>query len=40
MIPYLCKKGSKVNYYDPTGPKKDFKNIKNCKYKKNIKETL
>ena len=39
MIPYLCKKGSKVIYYDPTGPKKNFKNIKNCRYKKSIKDT-
>ena len=39
MIPSLCKSGSKINYYDPTGPKVNFKNIKNCQYKKNIKET-
>ena len=39
MIPSLCKGGSKINYYDPTGPKVNFKNIKNCQYKKNIKET-
>ncbi len=38
MIPYLCKKGAKVNYYDPTGEKKEFKKIKNCKFKKNIKD--
>ena len=38
MIPYLCKKGAIVNYYDPTGEKKEFKKIKNCFYKKNIKE--
>ena len=37
MIPYLCKKGAKVSYYDPTGEKKEFKRIKNCSYKKNIK---
>jgi len=37
MIPYLCKKGAKVNYYDPTGEKKEFKRIKNCSYKHNIK---
>ncbi len=39
MIPTLCKLGSKITYYDPTGPKKNFKNIKNCKYKKSIRET-
>ena len=38
MIPYLCKNGSKVTYYDPTGKKKEFKKINNCKFKKNIKE--
>ena len=38
MIPYLCKHGSKVTYYDPTGPKKDFIRIKNCLYKKNIQD--
>ena len=37
MIPYLCKKGAKVYYYDPSGEKKEFKKIKNCKYTKNIK---
>ena len=39
MIPYLCIKGSQVTYYDPTGPKKNFFKIKNCFYKKTIKET-
>ncbi len=39
MIPTLCRLGSKITYYDPTGPKKNFKNIKNCKYKKSIRET-
>ncbi len=38
MIPYLCKSGSKVTYYDPTGPKKYFLKIKNCRYKKTIKD--
>nr|WP_271628206.1 UDP-glucose/GDP-mannose dehydrogenase family protein [Candidatus Pelagibacter bacterium] len=38
MIPYLCKKGAKVSYYDPTGQKKEFKNIKNCIFKNNIKD--
>ena len=27
-----------VNYYDPTGEKIEFSKIKNCSYKKNIKE--
>ena len=38
MIPYYCKKGAKVSYYDPSGEKKEFKMIKNCTYRKNIKE--
>ena len=37
MIPYLCKKGAKVNYYDPSGEKESFKKIKNCFYKRDIK---
>ena len=38
MIPYYCQKGAKVSYYDPSGVKKEFFNIKNCEFKKNIKE--
>ena len=38
MIPYLCKKGANVSYYDPSGEKKYFKKIKNCEYKDNIKK--
>tara|TARA_B100001250_G_scaffold179841_1_gene154564 strand:+ start:242 stop:1546 length:1305 start_codon:yes stop_codon:yes gene_type:complete len=37
MIPYLSKKGAIINYYDPSGEKKEFKKIKNCSYKNNIK---
>ena len=36
MIPYLEKKGAKITYYDPTGEKKEFKNLKNCKYSDHI----
>ena len=36
MIPFASKKGAFVTYYDPTGEKKEFKNIKNCKYSSNI----
>ena len=36
MIPYLCKKGTKVSYYDPSGKKKEFSKIKNCRYEINI----
>jgi len=38
MIPYLCKKGAQISYYDPSGEKKEFKNLINCEFKKNIKE--
>mgnify|MGYP001261705686 CR=1 FL=1 len=37
MIPYYCKRGAKVSYYDPSGEKKEFRKIKNCNYKNNIK---
>ncbi len=36
MIPYLSKKGAIINYYDPSGEKKEFKNVKNCFFKNNI----
>ena len=38
MIPFLCKKGALVSYYDPTGKKKEFSKIKNCKFEDNIKD--
>ena len=38
MMPYLSKKGAKISYYDPSGEKNEFKNLLNCKFKKNIKE--
>ena len=37
MIPYLSKKGAIISYYDPSGEKKEFKNVKNCYFKNNIK---
>jgi UDPglucose 6-dehydrogenase len=37
MIPYVTKKGANVFYYDPTGVKKEFKNIKNCNFVNDIK---
>jgi UDPglucose 6-dehydrogenase len=39
MIPFVCKKGAIVNYYDPSGKKKEFSKLKNCTYKKNVKES-
>ena len=38
MIPFVEKKGALVEYYDPTGEKKDFKRLKNCKFNSNIKK--
>ena len=38
MLPYLCKKGAIVSYYDPSGEKNEFKKLINCKFKKNIIE--
>ncbi len=37
MIPYLCKKGAKVNYYDPSGEKENFRKFKNCIFKQDVK---
>jgi UDPglucose 6-dehydrogenase len=36
MIPSLIKKGAIINYYDPTGEKKEFKNKKNITFSKDI----
>ena len=30
MIPYFHRKKAIINYYDPTGKKKEFQNFKNC----------
>ena len=40
MIPSLAKKGAKINYYDPTGEKNDFKKIKNVTFSKDIKSAI
>ena len=37
MMPKLIKNGAKINYYDPTGKKKEVSNLKNVIYSKNIK---
>ncbi len=36
MIKYLNKNNSKIRYFDPSGEKKEFKNLKNVKFCKNI----
>jgi UDPglucose 6-dehydrogenase len=40
MIPALIKKGAKINYFDPTGEKSDFKKFKNVTFSKNIKDAI
>ena len=35
MINYFNKKNCKITYYDPSGEKKEFKNLKNVKYSNN-----
>ena len=37
IIPALSKKGALITYYDPTGEKKEFKKMKNVKFKPSIK---
>ena len=32
MIPFLLKKGAKINYYDPSGEKKEFSKLKNISF--------
>ena len=36
MIKYFNMKNSNIRYYDPSGEKKEFKNLKNVKYCKSI----
>ena len=40
MIPSLIKRGAKVNYYDPTGEKNEFKKIKDVNFSKTIKSAI
>ncbi len=39
MIPFLQKKGAKIRYYDPTGSKKEFANLKNVTFFNNIEDS-
>ena len=36
MIPFLAKKGAKINYYDPSGAKNEFSKYKNVSFSENI----
>ena len=38
MIPYLQKRGAKINYYDPSGAKKEFSRLKNVFFCNDINE--
>ena len=38
MIPFACKKGAIVSYYDPSGEKNEFSKLNNCTYKRNVKD--
>ena len=40
MIPSLINKGALINYFDPTGKKKEFENIKNVSYSKDIDSAI
>ena len=40
MIPSLIKKGAKIKYFDPTGEKIDFKNIKNVNFSNSINSAI
>mgnify|MGYP006088317531 CR=1 FL=1 len=40
MIPSLIKKGAKVNYFDPTGEKDDFKKLKKVIFSNNINSAI
>ena len=40
MIPSLIKKGAKVNYFDPTGEKNDFKKLKNVNFSNDINSAI
>ena len=36
LIPPLISKGVKINYYDPTGPKKELEKLKNVSFSNNV----
>ena len=40
LIPYLSKRGAKIKYYDPTGYKKEFRNLKNVVFSNSIQESI
>jgi len=40
LIPFLSKKGAKIKYYDPTGPKKEFKKLRNVEFSNSTQESI
>jgi UDPglucose 6-dehydrogenase len=38
MIPFFIKKGAKINYYDPSGEKKEFSKFKNILFCNNVND--
>ena len=40
MIPYLSNKGAKIKYYDPTGAKQEFVNLKNVLSSNSISDAV
>ena len=40
MMPFLTKKGALINYFDPTGEKKEFKKNKNISFSKDINSAI
>jgi len=40
MIPFLVKRGAKINYFDPTGKKNDFNTIKNVTFSNDVKSAI
>ena len=40
MVPWLSKKGAIINYFDPTGYKKEFSKLKNVSHKATIKSAI
>jgi UDPglucose 6-dehydrogenase len=40
MIPSLIKKGALINYFDPTGEKKELKNKKNVNFSKDVNSAI
>ena len=38
MIPFLLKRGAKINYYDPSGEKKEFSKLNNLLFYNNVKD--